>query len=186
MNPIVPPIATTLSVMTVATDVLIVLYFLSYLLGLFITPIREIRTRALNSVVPIARIWAFIIALVAMSGSLFYSDVAKYTPCLLCWWQRIFMYPQVIIILMGIVKNDKNVADYAMGLSAVGILLAAYHYYIQLGGNSFFTCSQIGFSVACDQRFSLEFGYVTIPMMSLSAFISIFLLMRLSKKKLFS
>jgi len=183
MNPIVPPIATTLSIMTVATDVLIVMYFVSYLLGHFIKSIRDVRNRALHSIVPIARIWAFIIATVAMGGSLFYSDVAKYTPCLLCWWQRIFMYPQTLLILMGIIKNDKNVADYAMGLSAVGIVLAAYHYYIQLGGNSFFTCSQIGFSVSCDQRFSLEFGYVTIPMMSLSAFISIFLLMRLSKKK---
>jgi disulfide bond formation protein DsbB len=118
-----------------------------------------------------------------MSGSLFYSEVAKYTPCLLCWWQRIFMYPQTLLIAMGIMKNDKNAADYSIGLSAVGAIISTYHYYIQLGGKSFFSCAQVGFSSECSERFSLEFGYVSIPMMALSAFVAIMILMIISKKK---
>lgn len=92
------------------------------------------------------------------------------------------MYPQVLLIALGIIKHDKNVADYAMAFSLVGGVIAAYHYYIQLGGRTFFTCEQIGYSVSCAQRFSLEFGYITIPMMALSAFTAIFLLMWVSKK----
>lgn len=183
MNPIVPPIAKTLAVLTVITDAGIVLYLVSWALGLVLKPIKKLRTNLLDAFTPPARILAFLVALVSMSGSLFYSDVAKYTPCLLCWWQRIFMYPQTLLIAMGIVKNDKNVADYSIGLSFVGGIIALYHYYIQLGGRSFFTCEQVGFSVACSQRFSLEFGYVSIPMMALSAFIAIIILMSLAKRK---
>ncbi len=182
METIVPTVAKLLAVLTVATDVAIVLYFLSAVVGLVVPKIKTLRSRIIAGIQPYARILAFIIAMVSMSGSLFYSEVAKYTPCLLCWWQRIFMYPQTLIIAMGIIKNDKNAADYSIGLSAVGAIIATYHYYIQLGGKSFFSCAQIGFSSECSERFSLEFGYVSIPMMALSAFVAIMILMIISKK----
>lgn len=92
------------------------------------------------------------------------------------------MYPQVLLIGLGIVKKDKDVADYAMGFSLVGAAIAAYHYYVQLGGNKLIPCPTVGYSVDCAKRFSLEFGYITIPMMALSAFVAIFLLMVLSKR----
>ncbi len=183
MDSIVPFIAKVLAILTVATDVGIVLFFLTALLGLVIPQIKTLRLTVIKAVKPFARILAFLIALVSMSGSLFYSEVAKYTPCLLCWWQRIFMYPQTLLIGMGIVKDDKNVADYSIGFSAVGAIIATYHYYIQLGGKSFFSCAQIGYSSECSQRFTLEFGYVSIPMMALTAFVAIMILMIISKKK---
>ena len=173
MNSFIPVIAKLLAVLTVVTDIAIVLYLFLPRFRNFVTPI----------VSPYARILAFIVALVAMGGSLFFSEIAKYTPCLLCWWQRIFMYPQTILIAMGIIKNDRNSADYAIGLSAVGGSIALYHYYIQLGGKTFFSCAQVGFSASCTERFTLEFGYVSIPMMALTAFAAIIILMTIYSRE---
>ncbi len=181
MKEFVPFVAKLLAILTVGTDIAIVLFFVSAIVGFFVPALSKLRTRIIHSIQPYARLLAVLIAFVSMSGSLFYSEVAKYTPCLLCWWQRIFMYPQTLLIGMGIVKNDKNVADYSIGLSAVGASIATYHYYIQLGGKSFFSCAQIGFSSECSQRFTLEFGYVSIPMMALSAFVAIIILMLISR-----
>jgi hypothetical protein len=171
MNPIVPVVAKILAILTVVTDAVIMLY-------LFVPWIRKQSA----TIAPYARVLAFVGALVSMSGSLFYSEVAKYSPCLLCWWQRIFMYPQTFLIALGIIKNDKNIADYSIGLSAIGGGIALYHYYIQLGGKTFFSCEQVGYSASCTQRFTLEFGYISIPMMALTAFIAILLLMMISKR----
>lgn len=182
MKEIVPVVAKILAILTVGTDIGIVLFLLAGLIGFFYVPVRFLKNKLLNSVAPYARILAFLIALVSMSGSLFYSEVAKYTPCLLCWWQRIFMYPQTLLIAMGIIKNDRHVADYAIGLSTAGGIIALYHYYIQLGGKSFFSCAQVGFSSECSKRFTLEFGYVSIPMMALTAFVAIIILMTVSKR----
>jgi len=182
MNPIVAPVAKLLAVLTVIADVGIIFFVGSVLLALGIKSVRTKREALLKKVAPYARVLAFVVALTATSGSLFYSEVAKFTPCLLCWWQRIFMYPQVLLIGLGVVKKDKDIADYAMAMSLVGGSISLYHYYIQLGGNKFIPCATVGYSINCTQRFSLEFGYITIPMMALSAFVAIFLLMHLSKR----
>ncbi len=182
MTPLVAAVAKLLAVLTAIADVGIIFFIGSALLALGIRPIRTKREALLKSIAPYARILAFLVALTATSGSLFYSEVAHFTPCLLCWWQRIFMYPQVLLIGLGIVKKDKNIADYAIAMSLAGGSISLYHYYIQLGGNKFIPCATVGYSIDCTQRFSLEFGYITIPMMALSVFIAIFLLMHVSKR----
>lgn len=183
MAPGVALIAKILAILTAFTDIGIVLYVATALLALFVPPVRRLRMTVLKSVAPHARILAFIVALTAMLGSLFYSEVAKFTPCILCWYQRILMYPQTILIGMGILKKDKDVADYAIGFSVVGGLIALYHYWIQVGGSEIIPCSAVGYSVSCSNRFSLEYGYISIPMMSLTAFTAIILLMVTSKRK---
>lgn len=182
MTPLVAAVAKLLAILTVLTDIGIILFILTGLAGLASKRVKKLRQTVLSHVAPYARILAFIVALTATSGSLFYSEVAKFTPCLLCWYQRIFMYPQVLLIALGIIKKDKNIADYAMGMSLVGGAISLYHYYIQLGGNKFIPCSTVGYSIDCSQRFSLEFGYITIPIMALSAFTAIFLLMWTAKR----
>jgi len=111
---------------------------------------------------------AFIVALTSTLGSLFYSEFLGYTPCSLCWYQRIFIYPQVIILGLAILKKDLAVIKYSISLSLVGILIALYQYFIQLRIFSGLPCPAIGSS--CDKLFIIEFGYVTIPLMSLTAF----------------
>jgi len=126
---------------------------------------------------------SLVVALVATLGSLFYSEIVNYTPCLLCWYQRIFMYPQVILFSIALFLKDKGIAIYALSLSMLGGMLALFHYYIQLSNTKLTSCSTVGYSVSCSDNFIMQFGYITIPMMALSAFILISLLMIVSLKK---
>lgn len=123
---------------------------------------------------------SFIVALVAMAGSLFYSEVAGYDPCKLCWYQRILMYPQVVLLLVALIQKRKDITDYSLVLSIVGALIAGYHYLGQLSITSL-PCSVVGFSASCSQRFVLQYGYITIPVMAFSAFVLMIILMTLKR-----
>jgi len=110
------------------------------------------------------------ISMIATLGSLYYSDVAGYTPCKFCWYQRIVMYPQTIIYLIALAYNDKRVHLYGIGLSVIGALMAFYHYLLQIGIIETTSCTTVGFSISCSENFGTTFGYVTIPLMAFSAF----------------
>ncbi len=120
---------------------------------------------------------SFAIAFSGAALSLFYSQFAGFLPCVLCWWQRIFLYPLVFIFAVTIWKKDKSAKYYGLALAIPGVLIAIYHSYLQFGGSPLIPCSAT--VVSCAQRYFLEFGYVTIPTMSLTAFIAIILLMLL-------
>jgi len=127
---------------------------------------------------------AFLIALAAVSGSLFYSEIAGFAPCDLCWFQRIFMYPQVIILGIAIWKKDLGAIKYSLPLAIGGLIVALYHNYITYSGSAISVCSRSTFiGVSCLQRYVFEFGYITIPLMSLSAFALIALILFLIKKQ---
>lgn len=120
---------------------------------------------------------AFLIALAATLGSLFFSEIAGYPPCTLCWYQRILMYPLVVLLGMAIFRKEERViAPYAFVLSAIGALVAGYQYLLQIGVVPSLVCA-VG-SVSCAKIFLLQFGYLTLPLMSLTAFLLIALLMR--------
>jgi len=124
---------------------------------------------------------AFGAAFLATLGSLFYSEIAGYEPCKLCWLQRIFMYPQAIILGMALWAKDRAVARYSIVLSAVGAVIAGYHYLLQLGVAPALPCAAVGYSAACSQRFVMQFGYITIPLMAFSAFALILVSMTAAK-----
>lgn len=133
------------------------------------------KQRVLNLVPPVALRSAFIIALIAMFGSLFYSEIAGYEPCTLCWYQRILMYPQVILLGSALLFKWKDILKACGVLSGLGACVAGYHYLLQLGVVKG-TCGVVGYSVSCSQRFVMNFGYITIPLMAFSAFLLILLL----------
>lgn len=180
MNALVVPLARTLDVLTIVGDVGIAAYFVSIPLGTVSKPIKTLRDQAISGLAPLARTLAFLVALMSMAGSLFFSEIAKYPPCALCWWQRVFMYPQTILLAMGIMKNDKNIADYVTGLSVAGLIISLYQYYIQMGGKMFIQCDATG--ISCTQRFPADFGYVTIPMMAMTGFLALIILMRIARQ----
>ena len=126
--------------------------------------------------------FAFIVALMATAGSLFYSEVIGFEPCKLCWFQRIFMYPQVVLLGLALWKGDRRIAIYSVALSVIGAVIAGYHYLLQLGYVSALRCLTAGYSVSCSQKFVLQFEYITIPMMSLTVFLLIILLLVQSKQ----
>ncbi len=166
----------TLSVLVVLGQVAVVVTLVALFLKKRGTPlVNFIRKHGL---------WiAFVTALIATLGSLFYSEIAGYEPCKLCWFQRILMYPQVILIGMALWKKDSLVFRYILVLSGLGILIAGYHYLLQLGLMPSIACGTVGYSVSCSQRFVMEWGYITIPLMAFTAFLMSYLTSLISLKK---
>lgn len=140
------------------------------ILVVFIAFVLMKQGRWLSAFVKNALAFSFIAAALATLGSLFYSEIAGYEPCKLCWFQRIFMYPQVIVLGLAWLKKDYGVVLYSLALSIIGALLAGYHYLLQIGLVPSGNCSAVGYSVSCSKRFVMQFGYITIPMMALTVF----------------
>ncbi len=126
-----------------------------------------------------AILFSFIVAISGVASSLFYSDIVGFLPCVLCWWQRIFLYPQVIIFAIALWKKDGLAPLYGIALSGLGFLVSLYHTYIQFGGEPLIPCTSTG--VNCQTIYFLEYGYVTIPTMALTAFALILLFMLLAR-----
>lgn len=118
----------------------------------------------------------FIFSLTAVVGSLLFSEVAKFTPCKFCWLQRIFMYPLPLLSGVALLRKNTEVLYYVVPMAIVGILLAGYHYAMQMSVTPFAPCSTVGYSVSCSEKFFASYGFITIPWMSLSAFTYIFLI----------
>lgn len=127
-----------------------------------------------NSAIPLA----FIVALVATGGSLYYSQIAKFTPCELCWFQRIFIYPQVILLGLAWFKKDKYILDYSLALIAIGIVISLYHNYIYYTATTSNVCSII---TPCTKQYIVGFNYITIPLLALTSLVLMGLLL-LNKK----
>ncbi|MFQ5615748.1 MAG: disulfide oxidoreductase [Anaerolineales bacterium] len=118
---------------------------------------------------------AFGPALAALLGSLYYSEIAGFEPCELCWFQRILMYPLTVLILVGVFNDDRLLPKYVLPLSVTGMGVSTYHYLLQ---NHVFGGEQIcSFGVSCTLRYVNLWGFVTIPFMALTAFTMITVLM---------
>src|SRR5699024_12101711 len=118
-------------------------------------------------------IW--ILTLIATMGSLFYSEVMRYTPCELCWIQRIFMYPLVIIYGAALVKKNIQIALPGLLLSGLGFLVSVYHYSLQkLSG--FDSGGAVCGDVPCTFQYEIYVGYVTIFFLVIFTFVNIFVL----------
>jgi disulfide bond formation protein DsbB len=118
---------------------------------------------------------AFLVATVATLGSLYYSKIVNLVPCEYCWYQRIAMYPLVVILGMAIWKRDRTVAASVAPLAVIGTLLAGYHYFLQLYPR--FGSGQCSATAPCNSAFFKQFGFISIPYQALSAFALILLLM---------
>ena len=115
---------------------------------------------------------AWITSIIAMSGSLFFSEQMKFIPCTLCWYQRILMYPLVILLGIAFYRNDKGIYRYVLPISVIGIIMASYHYAVQkIPSMSEFSACTSG--VPCSGQYINWFGFVTIPFLSLIAFVII-------------
>jgi len=131
----------------------------------------------------------FVVSLLAVLGSLFYSEIAHYEPCKLCWFQRIFMYPLPLLFGLAFIKKERSILPYALMMSILGGLIALYQYFLQVHTILFpnieisTPCSVVGYSPSCTQYFTLQLGYVTIPMMAFSAFLLITVALIVSLKK---
>jgi len=118
----------------------------------------------------------WLIAGVSTLGSLFFSEIMQFPPCVLCWYQRIFLFPLVFIFASGLYSFGKSVVGYAAPLVAAGWLVALYHNLLYVGiiPESIQPCSQ---GVSCTEEYIDLFGFLTIPMLSLLSFTCILILL---------
>ncbi len=132
-------------------------------------------------------LFTFLIALIGTSLSLFYSELAGYPPCELCWYQRIFLYPQVIIYARALKTKDNTILNYGLWLTLVGWLIAGYQYILQM--NQIFgstikliaPCTTDGSGPSCSDYYFFEYGYITMPLMSFTAFTMILMIILINK-----
>jgi disulfide bond formation protein DsbB/cytochrome c5 len=115
---------------------------------------------------------ALIAASTAMFGSLYFSEVAGYLPCSLCWYQRILMYPLVAILSVGLLRRDQALPYYVLPFSILGIIVASYHYLLQKT-NIFDGGAVCQAGVPCTTVWINWAGFITIPFLALTAFVVI-------------
>ena len=118
---------------------------------------------------PVENYLAWATSLTATAGSLYFSEIAGYLPCMLCWYQRIAMYPLVVILAVGILRKDSKVYQYVLPFTIVGGLIALYHVllYYNVFPEAESTCRA---GISCTTKYIEWFGFITIPLLSLLAF----------------
>ncbi len=116
-------------------------------------------------------------------GSLFFSEIMELPPCILCWYQRVFLFPLVFIFSTGLFSCDSSVVRYSLPLAVAGWLVALYHNLLYTGiiPESIQPCSK---GVSCTDDALGLFGFVTIPMLSLFAFSLLIALLLIIKRRL--
>ncbi len=170
-----------LSTLTLAAQIAFVLVLLDILLVKFKVkqnywePTRRLSKGAL---------WfALLITGMATGGSLYFSEINGFAPCVLCWFQRIFIYPQVVLALVALwKKQERQFFTYSVPLSVIGLGIAAYQFLLQLGVANLPCPSGVSLP-SCSQYFGISYGYITIPVTALTAFACLLMLAYLSKKK---
>ena len=124
----------------------------------------------------------WLVATVSTLAALFLGEVMGYTPCVLCWYQRICMFPLVLILGAGLFPFDRNVVRYALPLALAGWLLAVFHWAVASGlvPESATPCSQ---GVPCSVELISWFGFLTLPLLSVLAFSTLIALLLLTHFK---
>ena len=147
--------------------------------GIGLVPGAVARLR--GAVRPVAPWLAFGVAATAMAGSLYFSEVAGFVPCALCWYQRIAMYPLALILGIAAVRGDPTAARYALPLAVIGAAISVWHIGVQrLPGLPSGSCS---LDVPCSAIYVQVLGFVTIPTMALAGFLGIITLLLLGRAR---
>ena len=125
---------------------------------------------------------AWIIASCATLGALFFGEVMQLPPCLLCWYQRIFMFPLALILPLGLAPFDRNIVRYTLPLAVIGWLIAIFHQMLVAGWvpKGLEPCAR---GVPCSKTVIDFFDFVTIPLLSIAAFSAIIVLLLLARMR---
>ncbi|MCZ8512018.1 disulfide oxidoreductase [Paenibacillus filicis] len=114
--------------------------------------------------------WA--VALIATLGSLYFSEILHYLPCKLCWYQRILMYPLVIILAIAAIRKERQIYHYVLPMSIWGAGISLYHYLMEKT-DLFKSAGAACGPVPCDVDYINWLGFITIPFLALTAFVVI-------------
>ena len=114
-------------------------------------------------------------------GSLYFSEIVNYKPCIMCWYQRIMMYPLAIILIVAIIAKDAKVWRYATPLAAIGIMISAYHWFLERFPN--LETGVCDADVPCEFIWFEHFGFVTLPFMAFTGFLAVLVFTTLPTQK---
>lgn len=153
-----------ITTLTLVSNILFVLFVLAFSFD------KNIRKFVISYVHKFVLEIIFAVSLGALVFSWWYSNFVNFPPCELCWIQRIFMYPQVLLSFIGILKKDKKIVEYMLPMTVIGSVVALYQSLVHWGiGGGFLACTTAG--AECAKVYVLEYGYITIPFMALSSFV---------------
>jgi disulfide bond formation protein DsbB len=111
---------------------------------------------------------ALITAWVAMLGSLYFSEIRNFDPCVLCWYQRVLLYPLTLIIAIGILRRDPKVHTYILPLALICIPMSTYHQLLQR--TSWFSEKSVcRHGTPCSALYINWLGFIDIPTLALFA-----------------
>lgn len=124
----------------------------------------------------------WLVATIATLGSLFMSEVIGMQPCVLCWWQRIFIYPLVVVFAVSLFPLDRNVVRYALPIAVLGWCFAIYHYLLYVGfiPENLQPCGE---GPSCAEVNLEMFGFITIPMLSILSYTSIIIMLSIIRNR---
>lgn len=145
--------------------------------GRFSGAVRRVGQTVASAVGDQALTLAFLVAAAAMAGSLYFSEVAHFPPCQLCWYQRICMYPLVPLLGIAAWRRDSGIRPYAAVLAGIGALVSTYHVILERYPS--LESSVCDPTNPCTLIWVRRFGYLTIPAMALSGFALILTLLAL-------
>jgi disulfide bond formation protein DsbB len=123
---------------------------------------------------------AFLVAVTATAGSLFFSEIADFPPCKLCWFQRILMYPVAIVALLAALFDDRRAARYLLPFPVIGLAVAAYHMLVERDIVEETASCEISAPGGCGVLWVDELGYVTIPTLAGTGFALLIALLTLA------
>ncbi len=113
---------------------------------------------------------AWLVAAIGTGTSLYFSEMLQYVPCNLCWYQRIFLFPLVLLLAIALIRRDHRIGYYALPMSIIGGLIAGYQYALQKLTIDLGYCTEIA---SCTTEYINLFGFITIPLLSFLAFLII-------------
>ncbi len=127
--------------------------------------------------------FGFTLSLIATFASLFLSEILHFQPCILCWYQRIAMYPQTLLFYIALIRNERSITPYIMALNVIGIAVSLYHYSLHILPRTVIPlvpCAKEVGGVPCDKGYDLYFGFMSFPLMAFVVFALILYVMRTS------
>lgn len=127
----------------------------------------------------------FLIAVLSMAGSLYFSEVLRFAPCVLCWYQRITMYPLVAIAWVAMWRKDEKAYWYVLPFAVIGSVISLYHNVLYYAVNWGIRPDWVGpcqAGISCTTSYVSYFGFITIPFMSLVAHLVIVVMMLIAWK----
>jgi disulfide bond formation protein DsbB len=175
-------VTTILSVGAIFLQALLALAALAAVAALVARPARAALADLADALSRPALWIAFAVALIAVAGSLFFSDHAHFIPCRLCWYQRIAMYPLVVLLLGAALRRDvRGAVLYGAPLAVIGAAVSIYHIYIEYHPEAETPGCKIG--APCATKWIDEYGYITIPVLALTAFAAILCLLAVAWRR---